>query len=137
MTDETKEKIHDIKEELNESGLPPMHKDSLRSIVNLAASVANGHPDKIQGITDLLLEMVLQDVRKEVRQPGKIAEEVTIQMAGHVKNCPMAGEASAALPRPIAWLYPLRWQVTIIVGILGFAPQAPVVVNAIMKLSGN
>jgi S-adenosylmethionine synthetase len=103
----------------------------------LAATVANGHPDKIQGITDLLLAMVLQEVRKEVRQPKKISEEVAKQMMVHVANCPMAGESNPALPKAIAWAYPLRWQITIIIAILGFAPQAPVVISAIMNLTGN
>jgi hypothetical protein len=127
-------RIDDVKSEINGSPLADADKDCLKETLDAAAEVSNGHPDKIQGMTDLLRDLVILDVRRAARLPKEVEGEVRRQMVIHVANCPMS---SSTLPKAIAWAYPIRWQVTIIIAVLCFAPQAPVVIGALMKLTGN
>ncbi len=131
MTQATRDKISEVKAYLHESGLAEEHQDGLRSMLDFAADVSNGHPDKLQGMTDLLFMLVLHEVRKEIRQPKKIAEAVTKNMADHIGKCPM--RSGAGLPKPLAMLYPFRNQICLAAGILGFAPQAPAIFEQVFK----
>ena len=134
MSPALQSRIDDVRQEINGSPLAPADKDCLKETLDAAAEVSNGHPDKLQGMTDLLRDLVILDVRRAARQPREVEGEVKRQMELHVANCPMT---SSALPKAVAWVYPLRWPITIIIAVLGFAPQAPIVVNALMKLTGN
>jgi hypothetical protein len=134
MNEVTKLRIDDVKEEVNKAPLANTDKDCLKAVLDSAAGVSNGHPDKIQGTSDLLRELVILDVRRAARQPGEVSGEVRRQMEEHVKSCPMLG---SALPKAIAWTYPLRWPITVVVVALCFAPQSPAVINAVLKLAGK
>jgi hypothetical protein len=133
MTDAQKQIIEDVKKYLYSSDLPDECKDGLSGLIHSAANLANGHPDKVQGITELLLAMVLQDVRTSIRQPKKIAAEVAAQMTAHVSKCPVAG--SNGLPARVAWLYPFRWPVAVLASVLAFSPHAPAMIALVSRLS--
>lgn len=132
MTDADKQAIDDVKQYLFSSDLADDCKDNLLGLVKNAANLANGHPDKIQGITELLLSMVLQDVRNSIRQPKKIAAEVAAQMTVHVAKCPVAG--GGALPAKIAWMYPFRWQIAVLACVALFSPHTPELFSLISRL---
>lgn len=131
MTDADKQTIEDVKKYLFSSDLADDCKDNLLGLVKNAANLANGHPDKIQGITELLLSMVLQDVRNSIRQPKKIAAEVAAQMNAHVAKCPIAG--GGTLPARVAWMYPFRWQIAILASVMMFAPHTPELFSLISR----
>lgn len=153
MNELAREKVNSVKQYLDTSSLAEEHKDGLRDMIDLAAEVSNGHSDKIQGITDLLFAMVLQDVRKEVRQPKKIAEEVGKQLDLHVLNCPLSRNPAAPLPapastpapalspdlpKPIAILYLFRWPAAVVLAVaLCFSSQAPAIISLIARLFGQ
>ena len=132
MTELNKERLKEVKDYLNTSGLLEEHKDGLRGLLELTASVANGHPDKIQGICDVLLAMTINEVRKEIRLPGRINDAVKFEMATHVAACPMRG-ATSSMPKWLMMTYPFRWQLAILLSVLAFAPEAPAIFNAIIK----
>lgn len=153
MNELAREKVNSAKQYLNSSSLAEEHKDGLRDMIDLAAEVSNGHTDKIQGITDLLFAMVLQDVRKEIRQPKKIAEEVGKQLELHVLNCPLTRnppvipEPTATtppptpfppgLPKPLQILHLFRWPVAFVLAVvLGFSSQAPALIAQVARLFG-
>lgn len=130
MTRMIEDRVRAVRTELEKSELTKEHQDMLQVSIDHAAEVANGHPDKVQGITEVLLEMQLQSARREIRLPEKIRAEVTAQMGVHTANCPMA---SSSLPKSLQWIYPLRWQLAIIAVTIGFAPQAPLLITAIRE----
>lgn len=131
MTKVIEDRVRAVRAELEKSELTKEHQDMLQVSIDHAAEVANGHQDKIQGITEVLLEMQLQAARREIRLPEKIRTEVATQMGAHVANCPMS---STSLPKSIRWIYPLRWFLVAIAAILGFAPQAPLLLATIKEL---
>jgi hypothetical protein len=133
MTEAHKQMVEDVKRYLYASDLSDECKDGLTSLITSAANLANGHPDKIQGISELLLAMVLQDVRNSIRQPKKIATEVAAQMTAHVAQCPIAG--GKGLPARWAWLYPFRWPIAALASVLACSPHAPAILHLISQLS--
>lgn len=128
MTEVIKERIRAVREELRESELSKEHQDGLQIAIDHAAEVANGHADKIQGITEVLLEQQLQAARQEIRLQEKIRNEVSSQMKIHIANCPMS---VSSLPKSLQWIYPLRWPLVGVAAIIGFAPQAPLLITTI------
>ncbi len=106
-------------------------KEKLERLVKQAATLTNGHPDKIQGIAELLFAMVVQDTRNMLLLPDKIATVVSEQMGQHTSKCPLSSVASA--PPMVRWIYPLRWQITVLLGLVLFAPQTPAVCSVVSK----
>jgi hypothetical protein len=133
MTDAQKQMVEDVKKYLYASDLSDECKDGLANLITSASNLVNGHPDKIQGITELLLAMVLQDVRIAIRQPKKIATEVTTQMTAHVAQCPIAG--GKGLPARWAWLYPFRWPIAALASVLACSPHAPAIISLVSRLT--
>lgn len=132
MNEDTKEAVTKLCTLISTS--KDIHEDSkekLERLVKQAANLTNGHQDKIQGIAELLFAMVVQDTRNLILLPEKITTVVAEQMGQHTAKCPLT--SVSGLPPWVRWIYPLRWQVTMLIGIVLFAPQTPVVCSVVSK----
>ena len=104
VNEETKQKIERTREYLFKSALPEDSKDNLSALLDAAAIAANGAPDKIQAMSDLMLLLILHEVRRDIRLPQVVDEAVM----AHATNCPMSA--------PSGWLgvaYRLRWPICV------------------------
>ena len=100
ISEQNKEKIERTREYLLKSKLPEDSKDNLSSLLDAAGTAANGAPDKIQAMSDLMLLLILHEVRRDIRLPQVVDEAVQL----HATKCPMAA--------PGGWIgvvYRLRW----------------------------
>jgi len=114
------------------SDLPDDVKDGLGRLLNKAVSASNGHPDKLQGLTDLMLEFVIHETRQSVRTPARIDAAVQAQMITHVQTCKVRNTVEK-MPRWAFYLYTFKWQITVIVCVGLFTPQAPAIFHSILS----
>ena len=129
-----KEKIERHKAELAKSELHPETIERLQVFVDKVGEAANGHPDKLAALTDLVADLCLMKVEDRVRAPcerRKIIEaEVAKYDAMHDGKCPLMGVIKGRL----AWLYVCRWPITACVGFLAGLPNGAEIIKAIREL---
>jgi hypothetical protein len=116
---------------LASTDLSEPEKDQLQSYLDQVAEAANGHPDKIQAISDVLQAMVEHQIKKEVREPARIALAAAEAVAKHVEGCPLRGR-NAGMPAWAAWLFPFRWPLAV----AAFAPGAPGLLRIALSACG-
>ena len=131
MSPDTHDKVERTRSYLLNSALSEDTKDGLQMLLDAAASAANGHEDKLQALTEVMLVLVIHETKQAVRQPGRLADAVRAEMEQHVRKCPWRN-AAESMPRWALWLYTFRWQATVAISVAFFSPQAPAIIRTIM-----
>lgn len=129
-----KEKIGRHQKELSDSDLSPETKERLSHFVDKVAFTANGCPDKIAALTDLVADLCLMKVEDRVRQPAErkalITAEVSKYEAVHNSKCPFMG----AIKGKLGLLYVFRWPLTVCVGFVSAFPNGPAIIQALRQM---
>ena len=126
-----KEKIGRHKRELENSDLNPETKERLSAFIDKVAFTANGCPDKMAALIELMADMCLMKVEDRVREPEErrsiINAEVSKYDEVHKMKCPFSNVATGKL----AWLYVFRWPLTVCVGFVSTFPNGAAILQAI------
>ena len=132
MTPEVKEEVDLARKYLLESALGEDTKDNLRRLLTSASAATNGHADKIQALTEVVLELAIHETRQAVRHPVQLSNAVRDEMAAHVAKCPWRS-AAANMPKWALHAYAFRWQLTIAISVATFSPYAPDIARVIVS----
>lgn len=129
-----KEKISRHQKELSDSDLSPETKEHLSHFVDKVAYTANGCPDKMAALTELVADLCLMKVEDRVRAPAErkklIEDEVKKYDDAHNAKCPFSGAAKGKL----GWLYAFRWPLTVCVGFVSAFPNGPAIIQALRQM---
>lgn len=129
-----KEKIGRHQKELSDSDLSPETKEHLSHFVDKVAYTANGCPDKMAALTELVADLCLMKVEDRVRAPAErkklIEDEVKKYDDAHNAKCPFSGAAKGKL----GWLYVFRWPLTVCVGFVSAFPNGPAIIQALRQM---
>jgi hypothetical protein len=123
MTDHTRDKVLRTRHYLLSSALPEDAKDGLQSLLDSAATAANGTTDRIGAMADAILALALHEVRQAVRAPSMVGTAID----AHLAACPLAGKGKRGALIAVA-LRPWPW---IAIAALSFSPHAPAIIRAI------
>jgi hypothetical protein len=134
MTIEKQQRVERTRRYMLESDLPEEVKDLLGSLLDEAAHAANGASDKMQAMADTLLALAVHEVKQSVRLPSRIREAAAAEVKLHMSQCVLLRGLGPQAPRWAVMLYPFRWPAVVIVSVLGFAPRAGELIDAISKL---
>jgi hypothetical protein len=131
MTVDAHDKVERTRQYLLNSALPEDTKDGLQMLLDAAAAATNGHKDKLQALTEVMLLLAIHETKQAVRQPGRLVDVVRAEINQHVGKCPWRN-AAESMPRWALWIYTFRWQATIAICVAFFSPQAPAIIRTIM-----
>ena len=126
MTDHTRDKVLRTRHYLLSSSLPEDAKDGLQTLLDSAATAANGTPDRIGAMADAILALALYEVRQAVRAPAAMGAAIE----GHLAACPLAGGGRAGFARALL-LRPWPW---VAASIIAFSPHAGEIIEAAARL---
>jgi hypothetical protein len=84
-----KRRVEAARESVMHAHIGENHRTVLLDLLDKGESVSNGHPDKIQGMTELLVLFILRNVNNDLSLPAAIGTEVTHQITEHIKACPL------------------------------------------------
>jgi len=89
-------KVEQLLREIEGSGLDPQHKSYAADVIGEVEATTNGTPDKIQAITEALLNMTGYMIRRDIflhdthqAQLRLIAQTVGKAVEDHENKCPM------------------------------------------------
>lgn len=131
------------------------HRTVLLDLLDKGESVSNGHPDKIQGMTEVLVLFILRNVLNDLSMPSIIGAEVTSQLDTHIKSCPLtklqeSGSSisirsktgvkeelrSNNMKYVVDRLVQCQWSLCVAaVLIFGFAPNADMIITKLITLA--
>jgi len=75
---------------LDGSELSPDAKRALHLLLDSAGAATNGHPDKIQAVTEVLLDTCLLNVDMRIELPAMLRAIIGGALEGHTLGCPVA-----------------------------------------------
>ena len=130
MTPEVKEEVDLARKYLLESALGEDTKDNLRRLLTSAAAATNGHENKLQALTEVVLELAIHETRQAVRHPVQLSIAVRDEMGRHIATCPWRS-AAANMPKWVLHAYAFRWQLTVAISVATFSPYAPDIARVI------
>jgi len=84
-----KRRVEAARESVLHAHIGENHRTVLLDLLDKGESVSNGHADKIQGMTEVLLLFILRNVSNDLSMPALIGKEVTDQLTEHIKACPL------------------------------------------------
>lgn len=91
MNEQIKNRINAVRCEIEKSGLAGEHRDILHNLMDHAEKCANGTPDKINALCEAVSDMLIRDVRNEIRSYDRMKEllENTVGSAinDHAESC--------------------------------------------------
>ena len=129
MTDATKTKVERTRIYLLQSNLAEDTKDGLQTLLDAAASAANGATDKIGAMADAILALSLHEVRQAVRTPDAVQDAVADAISAHLATCPIAGQGKRGALMALA-MKPWPW---ITASVIAFSPHAPAIVKTVVE----
>lgn len=97
MIDPLKEKrIDKAREYLLQSSLPEDAKDNLSRLLDAGEVAANGTPDKVGAMSNVLLELAIYEVKHAVRLPDVLATTIANAISAHADGCPKLAALAGA-----------------------------------------
>jgi hypothetical protein len=147
-----KRRVEAARESVLKAQIGENHRTVLLDLLDKGESVSNGHSDKIQGMTEVLVLFILRNVSNDLSMPTLIGKEVTDQLAEHIKTCPLTElqkrEATLAViekhDKPTKSgrmqyigdkLVECQWALCVAsVLIFGFAPNAEMLITKLMTV---
>lgn len=133
MRADTINKVNNTREIIKESKLHDDSKELLYGLLETAAESANGTPDKLGAIGDTLLAFCLYEIRASVRFPAQLNAAVEEAVNIHTIKCPLRNNPNSEMPKIVSWILPFKWQLCIFGSIMLFAPNAPAIIDTIIK----
>jgi hypothetical protein len=133
MKEEAINKVNLTREQIKNSALQDDSKELLYILLDTAAESANGSPDKLNAIGDTLLAFCLYEIRSAIRFPTQLNQAATDAIRIHTDNCPLRNSVTG-MPKIAQWLFPFRWQITVLAVVTFLAPNALTVINGLVKL---
>ena len=133
MDPSIKGSIERTKRQVEEAPLPDDSQERLLRIIDKAAAATNGSPDKIQALSELMLENILLNAHNQATEAVRVRTLVTEKMEAHINACPMRGVTKTA-PKWLLSIYPLRWQMTVVVTAIVLSGHASEIIKTIAAL---
>lgn len=149
-----KRRVEAARDSVLQANIGENHRTVLLDLLDKGESVSNGHADKIQGMTEVLVLFILRNVSNDLSLPAVIGKEVTNQLNEHIKACPLIElqkhEAALSITekhdKPTTKnvrmryigdkLVECQWALCVAaVLIFGFAPNAEMIVTKLVTLA--
>ncbi len=112
MDEQIRKRIEAVRREISGCALNPEHKDNLQVHLDRAERCANGTPDKIGAIGEAVAEMIIRDVRHDVRTEDmivqRVAKVVESAIGKHSRACRNT-RRQLLVPRALRRSGPLGW----------------------------
>lgn len=81
------ERIRSARIEVHASDTTPERKDSMQSMLDHAHKCANGTPDKVGAIAEAMSYLIVQIVREEARESGRLGDAIDKAINHHSESC--------------------------------------------------
>ena len=117
--------------DLAAASMPDETREHLHGLLDRAAEVSNGTPDKVGAIADALAALLVHQVRRDIRAPGEVRAAILASVEAHVVACPLRARN---LTGRWAALYPYRWPLVVAAGFVLASPHAPAVLDLVRDL---
>lgn len=122
---ETRAKVARTRQELMASELPRDTKDNLHDMLDVAEQATNGHPDKLQKMSETLLLVAVHMVKDSVRLPLAMKGIVST----HATSCQLA--------LPNGWrglVVRVAWPAAVLGSVVAISPHCTQILETLAKI---
>ena len=118
------------KEQVEKAPLPDDSKERILRIFDKAAAATNGSPDKVQALTEIMLENTLLQAQERATEAVRVAIQVDGLIKEHIARCAFRQEVPS-LPPWLASIYAFRWSITIVATAAILTGHAPEIIKTL------
>lgn len=131
------EKLRAERQRVESSEIGSGHKEALSDALIAAYHASNGSQDKIQALTEAVAAQAICLSRDAIHRREDLAAVIAAALDAHRGACVLASKvaASSKAAKVAAWcaaVRPVIWPVGVAAMVIGFSPQAPAIVRAVI-----
>jgi len=132
------EKLRAERERVESSEIKTGHKEALSDALLAAYHASNGSDNKLQSLTEAVAAQAICLSRDAIHRREDMAAVIADALELHRNTCILAAKVapSNVAAKVAAWcvaVKPLVWPVGIAATVIGFSPQAPAIVRAVIE----
>jgi hypothetical protein len=132
------EKLRAERERVESSEIGHGHKEALSDALIAAYHASNGAADKMQALTEAVAAQAICLSRDAIHRREDMAAVIAKALEMHRNTCILAAKVapSDTAAKVAAWcaaVRPMIWPVGVAVTVIGFSPQAPAIVRAVIE----
>ena len=143
---------------LDASTVSEASKEALHELLDVGISAVNGCENKIQALTELSLlshlyhvdkaimdakdkELLASELRTSLAFETSARENMASSFTEYIKTrketCPLKGTAAGDTAGKLAWLFPFRRPLTVVLTVLVLTPNADTIIQTVAHIFGR